>query len=162
MTVTWHICFLFYNHAVKLTPQIKLKKNQLKIPKIYIIIGKVTMHHLLDRACELHHFQLTNSSAHKTYVKRRKQSSKGFCHLHLLCRRKRTWASGLLQRAGGKSAPMKAPKGKRLSQRLSVTRQKLAGFFHTGQPKNHRSGNSIQAVPWWDKGQASSHTRMAS
>lgn len=130
----WHICFLSYNHAVKLTSQIKLKKKPQKSLK-YIIIGKVTMHHLLDSACELYHIQLTNSSAHKTYVKRRKQSSKGLCHLHLLCRRKRTWASGLLQRAGGKSTPMKAPKGKRLSQRLSINRQKLAGSFHTGQPK---------------------------
>lgn len=30
---------------------------------------------------------------------------------------------------------MKAPRGKRLSQRLSINRQKLAGSFHAGQPK---------------------------
>lgn len=77
-----------------------------------------------------------NLPARKTYVKRRTQSSKGLCHLHLLCRRKRTLASGLLQRTGGKeNARMKAGKGKRLSQRLSVTRQKLARSFHIGQPK---------------------------
>lgn len=82
------------------------------------------MHHLLDRAYEFYHVQLTNSPARKTYVKRRKQSSKGLCHLHLLCRRKRTRAFGLLQRTGGKSTHTKAQKGKRLSQRLSVNRQR--------------------------------------
>lgn len=122
----------------------------------------MTMHHLLDRACELHHFQLTNSSAHKTYVKRRKQSSKGFCHLHLLCRRKRTRASGLLQRAGGKSTPMKAPKGKRLSQRLSVTRQKSAGSFHTGQPKITKAATVSRQSQDGTRDTARSHTRVAS
>jgi len=116
-------------------------------------IGEVTMHHLLDKAYELYHSQLTNSPARKIYVKRRKQSSKGLCHLHLLCRRKRTRASGLLQRTGGKSIHIKAQKGKRLSQRLSSNRETSSLFPHRAD-QNHRTSNGIQAVPHPDKGES--------
>lgn len=73
-------------------------------------------------------------------MKRRKQSSKGLYHLHLLCRRKRTWASGLLQRTGVKNARTKAQKGTRLSQRLSSNRE-ISSLFP------HRTGQNQQAVP---------------
>lgn len=83
-------------------------------------------------------------------MKRRKQSSKGLCHLHLLCRRKRTRASGLLQRTGGKNARTKAQKGTRLGQRLSSNRE-ISSLFPrwTGQnQQRYPSSPALQQSRW--------------
>lgn len=110
------------------------------------------MHHLLDRACELHHFQPTNSSAHKTSVKKKETVIKRLLPSPSAVQEEKNTSIWITTKGWRKKLSNESSEGKEVKSEVEHYQPEISWPFPHWAAQNHRSSNGIQADPGGDKG----------